>query len=74
LKLRKEATYSGRFGAQRMRVRIRRPRKAGYYTGPFAFAGTDLIRKSVDPNPLLLLVANGRLGFVTPGAFLPCLG
>jgi hypothetical protein len=74
LKLRKVATYGGRFGARRMRVRIRRPREAGYYTGRFEFAGTDLTRKSVDPNPLLLLVANGRFGFVTPGAFLPCLG
>ncbi len=36
-KLRKAATVHGRFGAKRMRVAIRRPRKRGFYTGSFRF-------------------------------------
>ena len=32
-KLRRVATYRGRFGAKRLRLKIRRPRRVGYYLG-----------------------------------------
>jgi hypothetical protein len=71
-KLRKVGTFRGRFGAKQMRVRIPRPRVAGFYLGRFAFSGTRFLRASVDPNPLLLLVNHRRLGFADPRGFPHC--
>lgn len=72
-KLRKVATYSGRFDAAHMRVTMRRPR-AGYYIGRFTFAGTPFLRASVDPNPMLLVALRRRVGFVDPRGFARCPG
>lgn len=73
-KLRKLATYSGRFGAERMRVKLRRPRTVGFYIGRFSFSGTHFLRASVDPNPMLLVALRDRLQFVTPREFPACPG
>ncbi len=64
-KLKKFGTFRGTFGAKDARMRIKRPRKDGYYLGRFAFSGTHFIRASVDPNPVYLQVASGRLGFAS---------
>jgi hypothetical protein len=73
-KLRKRATYRGRFDAKRMRVTLRRPRVVGFYIGRFSFSGTHFLRASVDPNPMLLLALRDRLQFVTPLQFPACPG
>jgi hypothetical protein len=73
-KLRKVATYRGRFGAKRMRLKIRRPRRVGYYFGRFAFSGTHVLRAGVDPNPVLLLALRGRVEFVSTREFPGCPG
>jgi hypothetical protein len=71
-KLRKVSTVRGRFGAKRLELRIRRPRAGGFYIATVAFAGTQLVRAGVDPNPVLLLVANKRFGFADPHNFPHC--
>jgi hypothetical protein len=71
-KLRKVATYRGRFGANRARITIRRPRRVGFYVGRFAFSGTHFLNASIDPNPLLLAVLRDRLEYVPRRDFLPC--
>ena len=68
-KLRKLATYRGRFDAKRMRITMRRPRVAGFYLGRFSFAGTHFLRASVDPNPMLLQTLRGRMQFADPREF-----
>lgn len=73
-KLRRLASYRGRFDADRMRVRIRRPRRAGFYIGRFSFAGTHFLRPGVDPTPMQLVVVRGRIGFVDPRGFPRCPG
>ena len=62
---RRAGVYRGRFDAKRMRVKIRRPRRGGYYLGRFAFSGTHFLRAGIDPNPVYLQVSRGRLGFAT---------
>lgn len=74
LKLRKAATVHGRFGAKRMRVVIRRPRKRGFYSGSFRFEGTRFVRAGVDPFPLLLRRTGKRFGFIDPRGFPRCPG
>jgi hypothetical protein len=71
-KLRRVGSFRGRFGAKQMRVRIRRPRVAGFYIGRFKFSGTRFVRASTDPNPLLLVVNRRRLGFADPHNFPHC--
>jgi hypothetical protein len=71
-KLRKLATYHARFGAKRLRVRLRRPRGAGYFLGRFAFAGTRFLRAGVDPNPMLLTGNGKTFGFADPHLFPRC--
>jgi hypothetical protein len=73
-KLRKLATSRGQFDAKRMRITMRRPRVAGFYLGRFSFSGTHLLRASVDPNPILLVVTRGRVGFADPRGFAACPG
>jgi hypothetical protein len=73
-KLRRQATFRGRFGAERMRVTMRRPRAVGFYIGRFSFGGTHFLRASVDPNPMLLLVLRDRMQFVPPLEFPGCPG
>jgi hypothetical protein len=70
-KLRKTASYKRRFGAKRMRLRMRRPRP-GYYIGRFTFSGTRYIRAGADPNPMLLLATRRSFGFADPQRFPPC--
>jgi hypothetical protein len=70
-KLRRVATYRGQFGARNLRVTMRRPRR-GFFIARFAFAGTRLLRAGVDPNPMLLTVQRGRMGFVDPRGFPRC--
>jgi hypothetical protein len=70
-KLRKLKTYRGRFGAKRVRVRVRRPR-AGFYIGRFSFSGTHFLRASVDPVPILMVANRRRMGFAR--AFPRCPG
>jgi hypothetical protein len=60
------------FGAKRVRMRMRRPRAAGFYLGRFAFSGTRFLRAGVDPNPVLLGVTKRRMGFSDPRAFPHC--
>jgi len=72
LKLRRLGIYRGRFDAERMRVRVRRPRAAGFYLGRFSFSGTHFLRAGVDPNPMLLVVLRDRLQFVEPREFPRC--
>ena len=69
-KLRKVATYRGRFGAKRMRITMRRPRVVGFYLGRFSFSGTHFLNKSTDPNPMRLLALRDRVG-VRPGERVP---
>ena len=64
-KLRKFGTFRGTFGAKTAQMRMRRPRKDGYYLGRFAFSGTHFIRASVDPNPVHLQESFHRLGFAS---------
>jgi hypothetical protein len=65
-RLRKAASASGRFGPKNVRLRIRRPRAHAYYLGRVAFAGTRFVRRSVDPNPMLLRVVRHRLQYAQP--------
>jgi hypothetical protein len=65
-RLRKGPSARGRFGAKKMSLRIRRPRVVSYYLGRVAFAGTQFVRKGVDPNPMLLLVKRRGIEFVPP--------
>jgi hypothetical protein len=69
-KLRKVGTFRATFGAKKAEMRIKRPRRGGYFLGRFAFSGTRLIRASVDPNPVYLQVSFGRIGFAS--SFPPC--
>jgi hypothetical protein len=69
-KLRKYATLRATFGAKHAEMRIKRPRKDGYYLGRFAFSGTHFIRASVDPNPVYLQALYGSFGFA--GSFPGC--
>ena len=55
-------------------MRLRRPRTAGFYLGRLAFSGTRFLRASVDPNPMLLVVARKRLGYSDPRVFARCPG
>ena len=71
-RLRKGPSARGRFGPAAMSVRIRRPRAAGYYLGRVAFSGTRFVRKSDDPNPMLLLVKPRAVEFVPPLDFPLC--
>jgi hypothetical protein len=64
-KLRKFGTFRATFGAKNAEMRIKRPRKDGYYLGRFAFSGTHFIRAGVDPNPVYLQASFGRLGFAS---------
>jgi hypothetical protein len=70
-RLRKGATAKGRFGAKNLRLAVKRPR-AGYYLGRFSFSGTRFLRRSVDPNPLLLLARHDRLEYVPARDFPGC--
>lgn len=72
-RLRKAATYRGRFGAKRMRVAIRRPRP-GFYVGRFEFRGTRFLRAGTDPAPVLLVAQRRRFGFADPRGFPRCPG
>jgi hypothetical protein len=71
-KLRKVATYRGRFGAKRARISMRRPKRVGFYLGRFAFSGTHFLNASTDPNPLYLAVQRDRIEYVPQRDFLPC--
>ena len=71
-RLRKTASYRGRFDAKRMRITIRRPRAAGYYFGRFTFAGTRFLRAGDDVNPMLLHVERGLVEYATPQEFPYC--
>ena len=73
-KLRAVGMYSGRFGARAARVRVLRPRRAGYYIGRFGFGGTQLLVAGEDPAPMLLLVRRGRLEYVPAAEFPRCPG
>jgi hypothetical protein len=70
-KLRKVATYSGRFGPRRARFTMRRPRP-GLYLGRFSFGGTALLNKSTDPNPIRLLARPGRMEFASAFMYPRC--
>jgi hypothetical protein len=69
-KLRKVGTYRAAFGAKDAQLRIKRPRRDGYFLGKFAFSGTPYIRAGVDPNPVYLQESFGRFGFAA--SFPPC--
>jgi hypothetical protein len=56
-----------------MRVAMRRPRN-GFYLASFVFSGTRILRASTDPNPMLLTVKRGKMGFVDRAAFPRCPG
>jgi hypothetical protein len=71
-KLRKVATYRGRFGPKRARFTMRRPRRPGLYLGRFSFAGTPLVNASTDPNPIRLLARRNRIEFAPASAFPRC--
>ena len=73
-KLRKVGTYSGRFGAKRMRIAMRRPRRVGFYLGRFSFSGTHFLSKSTDPNPMRLLARHDRVEFAPASGFPGCPG
>ena len=73
-KLRKVGTYSGRFGAKRMRITMRRPRRVGFYLGRFSFSGTHFLNKSTDPNPMRLLARPDRVEFAPASGFPGCPG
>jgi hypothetical protein len=70
-KLRKVATYRGRFGPKRARFTMRRPRP-GLYLGRFSFAGTPLLNASTDPNPIRLLARRNRMEFAPASAYPRC--
>jgi hypothetical protein len=50
-KLRTVATYGGRFGVERMRVKLRRPRRVGFYIGRFRVLGDALPARERRPQP-----------------------
>ena len=70
----KAGTYRGRFDARgKLRLRIRRPRKPGYYRGLLSFAGTALYRPGTDAVPVLFEVDDrGRFDWGDPMAFPSC--
>ncbi len=70
-KLRKVATYRGRFGPKRARFTMRRPRP-GLYLGRFSFEGTSLLNASTDPNPIRLLARSNRMEFAPAGVYPRC--
>jgi hypothetical protein len=71
-RLRRVATYRGRFGAKTARIAMRRPKRVGFYLGRFRFSGTHFLNASTDPNPLLLVALRDRVEYVPPRDFLPC--
>ena len=73
-KLRKVASYRGRFGAKRAQITMRRPRVVGFYLGRFAFSGTHFLNASTDPNPMRLLALRDRVEFVSASGFPGCPG
>jgi hypothetical protein len=70
-KRRKVATYRGRFGPERARFTMRRPRP-GLYLGRFSFGGTPLLNASTDPNPIRLLARRNRMEFAPASAYPRC--
>jgi hypothetical protein len=70
-RLRKVATYRGKFGPRRARFTMRRPRP-GLYLGRFSFGGTPLLNASTDPNPIRLLARRKRMEFAPASAFPRC--
>jgi hypothetical protein len=73
-RLRRVASVRGRFGAKRLRIAIRRPRKNGFFVGRLAFSGTRFVRAGTDPVPLLLTATRKRFGFSEPRTFPRCPG
>jgi hypothetical protein len=73
-RLRRVGRSTGRFGARRARLRIRRPHGPLFLVGRFAFGGTRFLRPGVDPEPLLLRADGARLGFATAGESPACPG
>jgi hypothetical protein len=71
-KLRKAGTFRGRFGAKRLDLRLRRPRKNGYYVAAFTFGGTQFVRASTEPYSLLMDVHSGFLEFSPASEFPGC--
>ena len=70
----KFGTHRGRFDSRgRLTVKIRRPRRSGYFLGRLTVAGTSLYRAGTDPLPVLLEADfRGVLDFVSPQAFPSC--
>jgi hypothetical protein len=71
-RLRRTATYRARFGAERARITVRRPRRPGHFLGRLRFSGTRFLHASVDPEPLPILTTERKFGFVSPLAFPVC--
>jgi hypothetical protein len=71
-KLRKAGTFRGRFGAKRLRLRIRRPGASGFYIAHLAFSGTRFVRAGTDPTPIFLVVQRKRMGFADERVFPRC--
>jgi hypothetical protein len=71
-KLRRFTTSRARFDAKRLRLRIVRPRKRGFYIGVLSFSGTRFVRAGTDPNPILLTSNRGSFGFAASQGFPHC--
>jgi hypothetical protein len=69
-RLRKAGTFRGHFGPKRLQLTLKRPRRGGYYIGTFAFGGTQFVRATTDPNPMLLHVGREFVEFAA-GSELP---
>jgi hypothetical protein len=69
-------TFRSSFDAKgRASIRIRRPRKVGYYLGTLSISGTRFYRASADPKAVLLdVVPKSGIGFTKPAAFPRCPG
>jgi hypothetical protein len=68
----KVAAGTAQFGADKARIRVKRPRRRGFYAGVLSFGGTHFLRPSTDPSALLLFASKRKIGFVSPLTFPQC--
>jgi hypothetical protein len=66
------AAGTGRFGAGKARIRVKRPKRRGFYAGVLSFGGTHFLRESTDPSALLLFASKRKIGFVPAQSFPQC--
>jgi len=68
----KVAAGAAHFGTDKARIRVKRPKRRGFYAGVLSFGGTHFLRESTDPSALLLFASRRKIGFVSPFSFPQC--